>query len=32
MAVRAVENEPISYGLTEIITQSFDKYTPEETE
>ncbi len=32
MSVRAVENEPISYGLTEVITQSFEKYTPEETE
>jgi succinate dehydrogenase / fumarate reductase flavoprotein subunit len=32
MVVNQVENEPIPYGLTEVITQSFQKYTPEETE
>ena len=30
MAVRAVENEPIPYELTEVISQSFKRYTPEE--
>jgi succinate dehydrogenase / fumarate reductase flavoprotein subunit len=30
MAVVAVENEPIPYELTEIISQSFKRYTPEE--
>jgi succinate dehydrogenase / fumarate reductase, flavoprotein subunit len=30
MEVRAVENEPVPYDLTEIISQSFQKYTPEE--
>jgi succinate dehydrogenase / fumarate reductase flavoprotein subunit len=30
MAVAAVENEPIPYDLTEVISQSFKKYTPEE--
>jgi succinate dehydrogenase / fumarate reductase, flavoprotein subunit len=30
MAVAAVENEAIPYDLTEIISQSFKKYTPEE--
>ena len=30
MAVTAVENEAIPYDLTEIISQSFKKYTPEE--
>jgi succinate dehydrogenase / fumarate reductase flavoprotein subunit len=30
MAVRIVENEPIPYELTEVISQSFKRYTPEE--
>jgi succinate dehydrogenase / fumarate reductase flavoprotein subunit len=30
MAVSAVENEPIPYELTEVIGQSFKRYTPEE--
>ncbi|MBJ7600787.1 MAG: fumarate reductase/succinate dehydrogenase flavoprotein subunit [Candidatus Nephthysia bennettiae] len=30
MAVVAVENEPVPYELTEIISQSFKRYTPEE--
>jgi succinate dehydrogenase / fumarate reductase flavoprotein subunit len=30
MAVFAVENEPIPYDLTEVISQSFKRYTPEE--
>ncbi len=30
MAVQAVENPAIPYELTEIISQSFKKYTPEE--
>jgi hypothetical protein len=30
MGVRAVENEPIPYELTEVISQSFKRYTPEE--
>jgi len=30
MSVRAVENEAVPYELTEIITQSFQRYTPEE--
>jgi len=30
MSVRAVENEAIPYDLTEIISQWFQKYTPEE--
>jgi succinate dehydrogenase / fumarate reductase flavoprotein subunit len=30
LAVRAVENEPIPYELTEVISQSFKRYTPEE--
>ena len=30
MSVRAVENEAIPYDLTEIISQSFQRYTPEE--
>ena len=30
MAVTAVENEPIPYELTEVISQSFKRYTPEE--
>jgi succinate dehydrogenase / fumarate reductase, flavoprotein subunit len=32
MTVTAVENEPVSYELTEVISQSFQKYTPEEHE
>jgi len=32
MAVSAVENQPIPYELTEVISQSFQKYTPEEHE
>ena len=32
MAVTAVENQPIPYELTEVISQSFQKYTPEEHE
>jgi len=32
MTVTAVENQPIPYELTEVITQSFQKYTPEEHE
>jgi succinate dehydrogenase / fumarate reductase flavoprotein subunit len=32
MAVTAVENQPIPYELTEVISQSFHKYTPEEHE
>jgi succinate dehydrogenase / fumarate reductase flavoprotein subunit len=31
MAVTAIENEPIPYDLTEVISQSFKRYTPEET-
>jgi succinate dehydrogenase / fumarate reductase, flavoprotein subunit len=30
MVVHAVESEPVPYDLTEIISQSFQKYTPEE--
>ena len=30
MSVRAVENDAIPYDLTEIISQSFTRYTPEE--
>jgi succinate dehydrogenase / fumarate reductase flavoprotein subunit len=30
MAVTPVENEPIPYDLTEIISQSFKRFTPEE--
>jgi succinate dehydrogenase / fumarate reductase flavoprotein subunit len=30
MAVRAVENRPLPYELTEVISQSFKRYTPEE--
>ena len=30
MTVRAVENDAIPYDLTEIISQSFTRYTPEE--
>jgi succinate dehydrogenase / fumarate reductase flavoprotein subunit len=30
MLVTAVENEPIPYGLMEVITQSFKRFTPEE--
>jgi succinate dehydrogenase / fumarate reductase flavoprotein subunit len=30
MAVVAVENEPVPYELTEVISQSFKRYTPEE--
>ncbi len=30
MVVRPVENEPVPYDLTEIISQSFQRYTPEE--
>jgi succinate dehydrogenase / fumarate reductase flavoprotein subunit len=30
MAVTAVENRPIPYELTEVISQSFKRYTPEE--
>jgi succinate dehydrogenase / fumarate reductase flavoprotein subunit len=30
MAVSPVENEPIPYELTEVIGQSFKRYTPEE--
>ena len=30
MAVTTVENEPVPYDLTEIISQSFQKFTPEE--
>ena len=32
MTVTATENQPIPYELTEVITQSFQKYTPEEHE
>jgi succinate dehydrogenase / fumarate reductase flavoprotein subunit len=32
MEVTAVENRPIPYELTEVISQSFHKYTPEEHE
>jgi len=32
MTVTAVENEPVSYELTEVISQSFQRYTPEEHE
>ena len=32
MAVRRVENEAIPYDLLEVISQSFKRYTPEETE
>jgi len=32
MTVAAVENPPIPYELTEVISQSFHKYTPEEHE
>jgi succinate dehydrogenase / fumarate reductase flavoprotein subunit len=32
MTVRAVENDPIPYGLVEVISQSYERYTPEETE
>jgi hypothetical protein len=28
--VSAVENEPMPYELTEVIGQSFKRYTPEE--
>ncbi|MDQ6772468.1 MAG: FAD-binding protein [Candidatus Dormibacteraeota bacterium] len=30
MQVMAIENDPIPYDLTEVISQSFKKYTPEE--
>jgi succinate dehydrogenase / fumarate reductase, flavoprotein subunit len=30
MLVSAIENAPVPYGLTEVISQSFKKYTPEE--
>ena len=30
MAVTQVENEPVPYDLTEVISQSFQRYTPEE--
>jgi succinate dehydrogenase / fumarate reductase flavoprotein subunit len=30
MAVVAVENDPVPYELTEVISQSFKRYTPEE--
>jgi succinate dehydrogenase / fumarate reductase, flavoprotein subunit len=30
MTVSTVENEPVPYDLTEIISQSFQRYTPEE--
>jgi hypothetical protein len=30
MAVYATENAPIPYELTEVISQSFTRYTPEE--
>ncbi len=30
MSVTTVENDPIPYDLTEIVSQSFQKYTPEE--
>ncbi|HXM54669.1 MAG TPA: FAD-binding protein [Candidatus Dormibacteraeota bacterium] len=30
MVVTAAENEPVPYDLTEIISQSFQRYTPEE--
>jgi succinate dehydrogenase flavoprotein subunit len=30
MAVRAIENKPLPYELTEVISQSFKRYTPEE--
>jgi succinate dehydrogenase / fumarate reductase flavoprotein subunit len=30
MVVTPVENEPVPYDLTEIISQSFQRYTPEE--
>jgi succinate dehydrogenase / fumarate reductase flavoprotein subunit len=32
MKVSAVENQPIPYELTEVISQSFHRYTPEEHE
>jgi len=32
MTVTAVENQPLPYELTEVISQSFQKYTPEEHE
>ncbi|HEX6350709.1 MAG TPA: FAD-binding protein [Candidatus Dormibacteraeota bacterium] len=32
MTVTAVENQPVPYELTEVISQSFQKYTPEEHE
>src|SRR5438874_2424176 len=32
MTVTATENQPCPYELTEVITQSFQKYTPEEHE
>jgi hypothetical protein len=32
MQVRPEENEAIPYELTEVISQSFKKYVPEETE
>jgi succinate dehydrogenase / fumarate reductase flavoprotein subunit len=32
MQVRAEENLPVPYDLTEVISQSFSKYVPEETE
>jgi succinate dehydrogenase / fumarate reductase flavoprotein subunit len=30
MQVSVVENRPLPYDLTEVISQSFTKYTPEE--
>jgi succinate dehydrogenase / fumarate reductase flavoprotein subunit len=32
MTVTAAENQPVPYELTEVISQSFQKYTPEEHE
>jgi hypothetical protein len=32
MEVNPVENAAIPYNLTEIISQSFERFTPEETE
>jgi succinate dehydrogenase / fumarate reductase flavoprotein subunit len=32
MKIERREVEPVPYNLTEIISQSYEKYTPEETE
>ncbi len=32
MKVETREVEPVPYNLTEVISQSYEKYTPEETE